>query len=98
LNWLDFRTDRNFEREVKKLIARLTGKSVRQTLKIDKENKIPLQSTDSLTPDLQEEIIVKPLSMRALHKNTHSYPPKMRGYGLKKEGSVWDQWRCGCAN
>jgi len=61
LNWLDFRTDRNFDREMRRLVARLTGKPVRQTIGIEDENQHPLQSIDSLKPDLQKEIIVSNL-------------------------------------
>jgi len=58
LKWLDFRTDSNFDREVKKLISRLKGKSIRSVLK--SEGPIPV-SFDSTSPYVQEELLASNL-------------------------------------
>ncbi|MFX0209723.1 MAG: toll/interleukin-1 receptor domain-containing protein [Candidatus Hodarchaeota archaeon] len=58
LKWLDFRTDSNFEREVKKLISRLKGEPYRSLLK--REEQIPT-SFDSTSPHVQDELLASNL-------------------------------------
>lgn len=65
LNWLDFRTDRNFEREIRKLLARLKGEPYRTLLKTEKKEALAktlsYQSFDSVEPEMQKELIVSNL-------------------------------------
>ena len=58
LKWLDFRTDRNFEREATKLISRLKGVSIRSVIKKDKQILI---SFDSTYPYIQDELLASNL-------------------------------------
>lgn len=86
LNWLDFRTDRNFDREIRRLVARLTGKSVRQAIRIEDEIQHPLQSIDSLKPDFQKEIIVSNLfQVLRMPETVNRATAKVR-----KRSSVWE--------
>lgn len=58
LKWLDFRNDSNFEREVRKLVARLKGETFRTLLKHDDTgNVVYTQSFESTKPEPQEELI-----------------------------------------
>jgi hypothetical protein len=59
LRWLDFRTDSNFERESKKLIGRIQGKTLRETMGTDRRPSAYTGQIDyeSLTADIQEEEI-----------------------------------------
>lgn len=62
LKWLDFRTDSNFDREVRRLVARLIGIPYRSTVKKEGEGPTtPMQSFDQVKPDVQNEIIVSNL-------------------------------------
>ena len=59
LRWLDFRTDSNFERESKKLVGRIQGKTLRETMGNEpRTSSFTGQiSYESLTADVQEEEI-----------------------------------------
>ncbi|WNZ28653.1 MAG: toll/interleukin-1 receptor domain-containing protein [Candidatus Bathyarchaeota archaeon] len=57
LNWLDFRTDRNFNREIKRLISRIRGISPREIYQQNIETDFTPQPVDSLKPDFQKEIL-----------------------------------------
>lgn len=62
LRWLDFRTDRNFEREVKKLIARIIGLNFRSYLEGEKEiSEYQPITVDLTVPYKKEELIVSNL-------------------------------------
>lgn len=54
LKWFDFRNDRNFEREAKKLIAKLSGKGLNR----GDSNANNLNTHHSIFPDEQEELLV----------------------------------------
>lgn len=57
LKWFNFETDSNFERECKKLIGRIQGKTLRETLGKDRIPSQYMEQIDygSLTADVQEE-------------------------------------------
>jgi hypothetical protein len=55
LKWLDFRNDQAFPKEIKKLLARLTGRTIRSVLDLDQTSNIPSQPVDSVLPDIQNE-------------------------------------------
>lgn len=59
LRWLNFETDSNFERESKKLVGRIQGKTLRETLGKDRRSSAYTGQIDyeSLTADVQEEEI-----------------------------------------
>jgi hypothetical protein len=59
LKWLNFETDSNFEKESKKLIGRLQGKTLRETMGKDRTTSAYTGQIDygSLTADVQEEEI-----------------------------------------
>lgn len=86
LKWLDFRTESNFDREIRKLLARLRGESYRALIDPQKADTIPSQPFDSTIPEVQEEILASnifqilqiPMFLnRALAK-------------VKKRSDVWD--------
>ena len=53
LKWYDFRTERNFEREIKKIITKLQGKA------LTRETNLRRQSSSlSVFPDKQDELLV----------------------------------------
>lgn len=57
LKWLDFRSDQVFSKEMKKLLARLTGKNLRSTLDSEKTGEITYPPVDSVLPEVQNEIV-----------------------------------------
>lgn len=61
LKWLDFRNDQSFPKEIKKLLARLTGKTIRSVLDSDQAYSIISQPIDSVLPDIQDENIASNL-------------------------------------
>jgi hypothetical protein len=62
LKWLDFRNDQNFGREIKKLLAKLTGKSYRSILDSENAGGISVSlPMDSVAPEKQEEILASNL-------------------------------------
>ena len=87
LKWLDFRTDSNFDREIRRLIARLTGRPYRSMVERQvKDLTTPLQSFDQVKPDVQEEILVSNL-FQVLRIPNFVY---RAGASVKKRSEVWE--------
>lgn len=62
LKWLDFRTDSNFDKELKKIVGRLIGKSIRSSIASDQRSEInQFPSFDLTIPDIQNEKIASNL-------------------------------------
>lgn len=63
LRWFNFETDSNFERECKRLIGRIQGKTLRETLGKDRRPSVHTGQIDygALTADVQEEEIASNL-------------------------------------
>lgn len=57
LKWLDFRSDQVFPGEMKKLLARLTGKNLRSILDSERTGDISSPPVDSVSPEVQNEIL-----------------------------------------
>lgn len=87
LKWLDFRTDSNFDREIRRLVARLIGISYRSTKKREGKSPIaPLQSFDQVRPDGQNEIIVSNL-FQILRMPNFIHRARAR---VRKRSQVWE--------
>lgn len=85
LKWLDFRTESNFNRELRKLLNRLMGLSEREQVK--KADDIqPIYSYDSINPDIQQEILVSNLfQVLSVPASVHRAKAV-----VKKRNEVWD--------
>lgn len=87
LKWLDFRTDSNFESEIRKLVARLKGKSYRDLLDVEDSREVVTSSSfDSVTPEVQDELLVSNL-FQVLRMPR--YLAKARAK-VKRRSEVWD--------
>lgn len=86
LKWLDFRTESNFHREVRKLISRMVGKSYREVLKLPDTTELPTQSLDSIQPDFQQEILVSNL-FQVLEIPNFIYRAHAK---VQKRSEVWE--------
>ncbi len=62
LKWLDFRVDGNFDREIKKLLARVKGQTYRSVINDeDVAGRFTPRSVDAIAPETQEEILASNL-------------------------------------
>jgi len=64
LKWLDFTTDSNFEREARKLVARIKGQSLRHLMGHEEDSVQPvfaIPNHEATTADLQDEELVSNL-------------------------------------
>jgi hypothetical protein len=84
LKWLDFRSETNFNRELRKLLNRLIGLSERKQAKAD--DIAPVYSYDSINPDVQREVLVSNL-FQVL--SVPSFVSKARAV-VKNRSGVWD--------
>ena len=93
LKWLDFRTESNFEREMNKLLARIKGLPYRTLLRTKEPTRLPTESLDSITPEIQVEFLPSNLFQVT---EMPRYVNRARAR-VRSRGDVWDMLGNGVA-